>query len=170
MPGPPVGSGQTVGPNQLSGPVDDPVIPWWCQDLLPEQAGHPTAGLYLPDHDREFLVETRPAGGPPGTILLRGRDTNPLVKQAADHFRLWIDPQANHLSIRTELRVQDSRDITKVAFIDTHVLESVAKSPKGEWYPTRTRQVGHNGQHEVVRSFSIDFEAEIPDELFRPLK
>jgi hypothetical protein len=171
MPAPPIGPGQTVGPNQLSGPVEDPVvIPWWCQDLLPEQTGHPTAGLYLPDQDREFLVETRPGEGPPDTILLRGRDTNPLVKHAADHFRLWIDPRANHLAMRTELRVHDAADITKVAFIDTHIIESVARSPKGHAYPTRTRLISHNGQHEVALRFSMDFEAPIPDELFRPLK
>ena len=69
--------GQTVGPNPLMGSGDDPVLPYWCQDLLPEQAGHPTAGIGEPDHDREFLVEPKPSDGPPGTILLRGRDTDP---------------------------------------------------------------------------------------------
>jgi hypothetical protein len=166
MPVPPVGSGQTVGPNPLSSPSDDPVLPFWCQDQLPEQAGHPTAGIYQPDNDREFLVEPEPSGGPPGTILLRGRDTNPVAVGTPDHFRLWVDLQANYLSRKTEIRVADSSDTAKVAWIETHLLEAVAKSPKGCWYPTRSRQIAYNGKHEVVRSFSLDFEAHIPDDLF----
>jgi hypothetical protein len=163
------GSGQVVGPNQLMAPADDPVLPFWCQDLLPEQTGHPTAGVGQPDHDREFLVESKPESGPPGTILLRGRDPNPLIKQTADHFRLWIDP-ASFLAMRTEIRVSEAGDLTKIAFIDTHVLESVAKSPKGHAYPTRSRQVAYNGKRESVMTFTVDFDAQIPDELFRPLK
>jgi hypothetical protein len=170
MPVPQVGSGKTVGPNQLSGPADDPVLPFWCQDLLPEQAGHPTAGIYQPDHDREFLVEHQPGDGPPGTIVLRGRDTNAQVAGAPDHFRLWLDPKANYLSMRTELRVSDQKDVAKVAFIDTHILESVARSPKGYWYPTRSRQIAFSGKHEVVRNFSMDFASQVPDELFQPLQ
>lgn len=170
MPAPPIGPGQVIGPNQLSGPGDDPVLPFWCQDLLPEQAGHPTAGVGEPDHDREFLVESKPGDGPPGTILLRGRDPNARAAGAPDHFRIWLDPEANYLSMRTEIRVSEANDPTKVAFIDTHVLEAVARSPKGHWYPTRSRQVAHHGKHEQVRSYSVDFAAQIPDDLFRPLK
>jgi hypothetical protein len=170
VPGKPTGLGQTVGPNPLPGPGDDPVLPFWCQELLPEQAGHPSAGIGQPDHDRQFLVEPRPSVGPPGTILLRGRDPNSWAAGAPDHFRLWVDPDANYLSKRTELRVAEPSDITKVAYIDTHILEGIAKSPKGYWYPTRTRQIAHNGQHEVVRTFSLDFEAKVPDELFLPPK
>jgi hypothetical protein len=169
-PGTPTDLGQTVGPNQLSGPGDDPILPFWCQELLPEQAGHPTAGLDQPDHDREFLVESKPGGGPPGTILLRGRDTSPREAGVPDHFRLWVDPAANDLAMRAELRVADASDKTKVAFIATRLLEASATSPKGHRYPTRTRELTHNGQHEVARRFSLDFEAQIPDELFRPLK
>jgi hypothetical protein len=46
----------------------------------------------------------------------------------------------------------------------------VGKSPKGHRYPTRTRQTTDDGRYEVVRTFSLDFEAPVPDELFQPLK
>jgi hypothetical protein len=92
------------------------------------------------------------------------------VAGAPDHFRLWLDPKANYLSMRSELRVSDQKDVAKVAFIDTHILESVARSPKGYWYPTRSRQIAFSGKHEVVRNFSMDFASQVPDELFQPLK
>ncbi len=162
--------GQTVGPNQLMGPVDDPVLPSWCQALLPEQVGHMNEAIGQPDNDRVFLVEPKPKDGPPGTILFRGRDITPRAVGVPDHFRLWVDPSANYLSMRSEFRVGEPADPTKVAWIDTHILEALAKSPKGYAYPTRARQITHNGQHEVVRTFFVDFNAQLPDELFQPLK
>lgn len=162
--------GQTVGPNQLMGPVDDPVLPFWCQALLPEQAGHLNEGIDQPDNDRAFLVEPKPKDGPPGTILFRCRETNPHAVGVPDHFRLWVHPTANYLSVRAEIRVGEPADPTKVAWIDTHILEALAKSPKGHAYPTRARQITHNGRHEVVRTFFVDFDAQLPDGLFQPLK
>jgi hypothetical protein len=161
--------GQTVGPNTLMAPADDPVIPFWCQNVLPEQAGHPTMGIGEPDHNRAFLVEPQPGSGPPGTILLRGRDTSSVAPERPDWFRLWIDPVASDLVRRTEIRVSVPKDLTRVAFIDTHVAESAAQSPTGRWYPSRTRHSAHNGEHEIVRRFFIDFEAMVPDALFEPL-
>ncbi|HEX8203816.1 MAG TPA: hypothetical protein VF590_25290, partial [Isosphaeraceae bacterium] len=169
-PGTPNRSGQTVGPNALMGPRHDPVLPFWVQDLLPEQAGHPTAGIGEPGPDREFLVGPDPGDGPLGTILLRGRDPGPRAGASPDHFRLWVDPGADYLAMRAEIRVSDPSDIAKVAFIDTHLVEAVGESPRGHRYPTRTRQVTSDGRHEVVRTFSLDFEAQLPDELFRPLE
>jgi hypothetical protein len=169
-PGAPTSFGQSVGPNQLSGPADDPVLPFWCQDVLPEQAGHPSAGIGEPDHNREFLVDAKPSSGPQGTILLRGRDTKPVAAETPDHFRLWLDPQANYLALKWELRVAEPSHHEKFAFIASYILEAVGKSPEGFSYPTRSRQVTHNGQHEVVRKFFIDFQAQVPEELFEPLK
>jgi hypothetical protein len=169
-PGRPTASGQTVGPNQLLGPGADPVLPFWCQDLLPDQASHPTAGIGEPDRDREFLVDPKPTGGPAGTILLRGRDTNARAAGAPDHFRLWVDPEGNYLAMRMELRVGVAGDPAKVAYITTQVLEAVDTSPKGHRYPTRTRQSTSDGKHEVIRTFSVDFGAPVPDELFQPVK
>jgi hypothetical protein len=162
--------GQTVGPNQLMGPGDDPVLPFWCQALLPEQVGHLNEAIGRPDNDREFLVEPEPKDGPPGAIRFRGRDTNPRAVGVPDHFRFWVDPTTNYLSMRAEIRVGEPADPTKVAWIDTHILEALARSPKGYAYPTRARQITHNGQHEVVRTFFVDFDAQLPDELFQPLK
>jgi hypothetical protein len=162
--------GQTVGPNALMGPAEDPVLPFWCQALLPEQVGHLNEAIDQPDDDRELLVEPKPKDGPAGTILFRGRDTNSRAVGLPDHFRLWVDPTANYLSMRAEIRVGEPGDRMKVAWIDTHILEALAKSPKGYAYPTRARQVTHDDQREVVRTFFVDFDAPLPDELFQPLK
>jgi hypothetical protein len=161
--------GQTVGPNQLMGPIDDPILPFWCQALFPEQAGHLNEAIGQPDSDREFLVESNPKEGPTGTILFRCADTKPTAVGAPDHFRLWVDPTANYLSMRAEIRVGEAGDPSKVAWIDTHIVEALEKSPKGFAYPTRTRQVTHNGQREVVRTFFVDFDGRLPDELFQPI-
>ena len=160
-PGKPNGFGQTIGPNPLLGPADDPVLPFWCQDVLPEQAGHPTAGVDQPDNQREFLVEPKASGGPPGTILLRGRDTNPFAVGDPDYFRLWVDPEANYISMRTEIRVHEPsanrrrEESRKVAWIGVHTLEAVDKSPKGIAYPTphaadRLRRQARDGP-EILR-------------------
>lgn len=169
-PGEPNAMGQTVGPNALLGAAEDPIIPFWCQDVLPEQTGHPSGGVGEPDHDREFLVDAKPSDGPPGTILFHARDTKPKVEGMPDPFRLWVDPKAGYLSMRTEIRVHEPKNLSKVAFIDTHVVEDVAKSPKGSVYPTRTRHVAYNGEHVFVRRFFVDFQAKISDDLFKPLK
>ncbi|MBI3866172.1 MAG: hypothetical protein HY290_30195, partial [Planctomycetia bacterium] len=169
-PGKPNAIGQTVGPNQFLGQADDPVLPFWCQDLLPEYAGHPSAGLWEPAGDREFLVDAKASGGPPETILFRGRDPISPAGMIADHFRSWLDPAADHLSMRTEIRIHDRNDITKVAYIDSHVVEAREKSPQGRWYPLQVRHIAHNGQHELVRKFFVDFEAKLADELFQPLE
>lgn len=174
MPVPQVGkresTGQTVGPNALMGPADDPIIPFWCQELLPEQVGHPTAGIWEPDSDREFLVEKKPTDGPPGTILFRGRDVSPTAAGKPDHFRVWLDPDASYVAMRHEMRLSEPKQPDKVAWVAKRVVESVAKSPKGHWYPTKTRWTGYKGEHEIVRSLFVDFDAKVPDALFEPMK
>jgi hypothetical protein len=123
-----------------------------------------------PDNDREFVVELAPKEGPKGTIPFRGRDTNPRAAGLPDHFRLWVDLAAHYLTMRSEIRIGVPRNPAKVAWIDTHILEALAKSPKGRAYPARARQITDNGQHEVVRTYFVDFEAEFLDQLFEPLK
>jgi hypothetical protein len=164
------GVGQTVGPNQLMGPADDPILPFWCQALLCEQVSHLTEGVGEPDNDREFLVDAAPNDGPPGTVLFHGRDASPRGERAPDFFRFWLDPKRDYVSLRTEIRIGTPRDVTKVAWIDTHILEALRTSPQGHTYATRTRQITNDGQHEVARTFFVDFETELPDALFEPLK
>ena len=72
--------------------------------------------------------------------------------------------------MRAEIRVSEATDHAKVAYIGTRIVESVGKSPRGRHYPTRTRQLSHNGAHEVVCTFAVDFGAQVPDALFQPLK
>jgi hypothetical protein len=50
------------------------------------------------------------------------------------------------------------------------ILEALDRSPKGQAYPTRTRQTDDDGKHDVVRTFFVDFQAPVAEELFLPLK
>ena len=56
---------------QTINPSDDPFMPW--PHLFPEHASHPA--VWQPTDDRDFALDPKPADGPPGTILLRVRDT-----------------------------------------------------------------------------------------------
>ena len=64
--------------------------------------------------------------------------------------------------------IRDSH--SKVAFVDTHIIEAFEKSPKGRWYPTKVRHLTTDGRHEVVRTLYLDFEVVAPDGSFEPLR
>jgi hypothetical protein len=178
-PGMPNPADQLSGPSQLSRPGDDDLFfLYWAPDVLPEQAGYPPAPIQLrmlPETYRELFVETKATGGPPATILLRGRNTNPISVGNPDSFRLWVDPEANYLAMRSETRVDEAPEHIrslgppKVAFIGVHIVEAVEKSPTGHPYPTRSREITENGRHEVVRKYFVDFEAQAEDRLFEPM-
>ena len=58
----------------------------------------------------------------------------------------------------------------KIAFVDTMVMEGLARSPSGYWYPTRIRRRTSNLNTEQVWTYHLDFEAVMPDEMFQPMK
>jgi hypothetical protein len=165
-PGTPIPQPSKVGPSKVSGPADDPAMSW--PRLLPERIGHPT--VWPSDRDREFQLDRQPSHGPRGTILLKLHDTGPQHPEYPDMLRLWIKPEENSLALRTETRVHTAADSTKIAFMMTEALESTARSPKGYWYPTRLRETTSDGVHERVVTYYLDFEAALPDELFRPVE
>ena len=58
----------------------------------------------------------------------------------------------------------------KLAYTDTKVIESVARSPGGHWYPTRVVRKTSNSEVQQVSRYLLEFDAALPDELFKPLK
>ena len=150
---------------QAVGPSDDPLMPW--PDYFPEYLSHPQ--VYQPTDQRDFLLDSKPADGPPGAVLLRVRGT----RAAAGHpdlYRLWLDPAKRYLVVRSETSVPGPGDEKKVAYVDMREMEWVEHSASGSWYPSRVRRKTSDSDGEQVWTYHLDFEAEIPDELFRPVK
>ncbi len=150
------------------------MMPW--PQLLPEQIGHPDVSL--PDNEREFLIDPKPDDGPPSTVRLRVRNALSSDPDRPDLYRLWVDPEKNHLAIKAESSVFDSSTPrkgsliqSKIAYIDTKTLTDFARSPSGFWYPTRVLRVtSANNKYEQVTRFVLDFHAQIPDAIFEPVK
>jgi hypothetical protein len=168
---------ESVSTQYAYGTSDDPPVPW--PHLMPEQIGHTNVGA--PDPNWEFFVDLKPDDGPPNTVRLRVRDTLVDDPKQPDVHRLWIDPGKNHLVLRGESTVFEpvlprprraswpSRP-TKPAYFETRVLESLARSPNGFWYPDRVlRKISNNKADQVIR-FVLDFGSSIPDELFLPTR
>jgi hypothetical protein len=154
---------QSVTSQPVTGAADDPMMPW--PHLMPEQLGHPS--VYVPDSDREFLLDPKPGDGPPNTVRLRVRNSRSKDPQRPDLYRLWIDLEKNYLSLKSETSVFERGDMEgKIAFVDTYTIADLARSPSGFWYPTRVLRKTSNFKGEQVTRFALDFQTAIPDSLF----
>jgi hypothetical protein len=153
---------------QAINPSDDPFMPW--PHLFAEHAGHPA--VWQPNDEREFLLEPKPTDGPPQTIRLRVRDTRFPAQERPDLYKLWLDPRQDYLALRAESSVFESLTTKppKIAFVDTSVIESIARSPLGHWYPTRVLRKTSDSKSEQIKRYLLEFDVPIPDDLFRPLK
>jgi hypothetical protein len=145
---------------------DEPLMPW--PDKFPEHISH--TNVWQPSHDRDFLLEPKPDDGPPGTIRLRVRDTHFPDPAHPDLYKLWVDPAAGFIALRSETCVLESTNPPKIAFIDTMLMENLARSPAGFWYPTQVRRKTSQFDSEQVWKYFLDFETPIPDDLFQPLR
>jgi len=154
---------KSVTSQPVTGAADDPMMPW--PHMMPEQLGHPR--VFEPDSDREFLLDPKPGDGPPNTVRLRVRNARSKDPQRPDLYRLWVDPEKNYLSLKSETSVFERGGIqAKIAFVDTQTLTDFARSPSGFWYPTRVVRKTSNFEGEQFTRFALDFQAAIPDSLF----
>ena len=131
--------------------------------LTPEYAGRPPLGL--PNQHIEAIVEPDPGDGPEGTVLLRVRhkshgnsSSNPDASRrpVSPGGRLyWIDPAREYLVMRWDMQGS------------SYIVEAVAQSPKGHWYPTRIRRTSSDPSVvDTFTDFYVEFDVEIPDALF----
>ena len=165
---------ESVTAQPVYGSSDDPMMS--SPHLLPEQIGHPDASL--PDSEREFLIDAKPNDGPPNTVRLRVRNAQSSDPNRPDLYRLWVDTEKNYLAIKAESSVFDptsprkgSLIQSKIAYIDTKTVTDFGRSPSGFWYPTRVvRVTSNNDKYEQVTRFVLDFQAQIPDAIFEPVK
>ena len=149
----------------ISNSPDDPLMPW--PHLMPEHQSHPN--VYLPMPDREFALDAQPSDGPPGTVRVIVR--NPRAAPGTpDLYRLWLDPTKNCVAMRAETAVFSGGGAPqKVEFVETQIIKDLDRSPSGFWYPTRVVRTTTQFPAEQVTRFLLDFRAEIPDSLFRPV-
>jgi hypothetical protein len=150
---------------QAINPSDDPFMPW--PHVFPEHVSHPN--VWQPTDDRTFELDPKPADGPPGTTRLRVLDKKLAAADQPDRYKLWINPEQNSVVLRAETAVFESTNPPKLAYIDTEIVEALARSPSGRWYPTRVLRTTSNFPGKQVRKYFLDFDAPIPDDLFRPL-
>ena len=146
--------------------ADDFLVPW--PDFFIEYLSHPEVGP--PVHGRDFLLDLKPDDGPPGTIRLRVRDIRYPNPDDPDLYKLWIDPAAGYVVLRSETSLFTSIKPRKIGYIETKVSEQLAQSPSGCWYPTQVRRTTLDSNVEQIWKYHLDFDAPLPDELFRPLE
>ena len=109
----------TLSMTQAISPSDDPFMPW--PHLFVEHLSHPN--VWPPTPEREFILDAKPADGPPGTIRLRVRDTRFADPSRPDLHKLWISPAQGYMSLRTETSVFETLNPPKIAFVDTMIME-----------------------------------------------
>jgi hypothetical protein len=145
---------------------DDPFMPW--PDMFPEHIGHPN--VWQPTPEREFLLERKSTDGPPDTIRLRVRDTRSSQPGSPEFYKLWLSPAQSYIAVRSETTVFNPGNPPKVAYVDTRTLEGLARCPNGSWYATRVRRITSDLNTEQVWTFHVNFEVQMPDEMFQALK
>ncbi|QEH35772.1 hypothetical protein OJF2_43290 [Aquisphaera giovannonii] len=165
-----MGDGQpprvSLNMSQAINASDDPFMPW--PDSFPEHLSHPN--VWLPTEERTFSVEPKPDDGPAGTIRVRVSDIRFPGPARPDLYKIWVDPAKGYVAMKVETAILESLNPPKVAYIDAHVVEDLARAPGGAWYPTRVRRLTSNPKSEQASRFDLDFRTPIPDDLFRPLK
>jgi len=126
-----------------------------CWSLRPDMIARPPMGgsaAHL-----EIRIDQNPKTGPEGTILYE------LIRTNSDSVsRSWIDPNQGYLVVQFEMGTDEQWNRQTI-------VEKAAQSPSGFWYPVRLRSFWHGSDgklHEDVTNCYVDFEAEIPDELF----
>lgn len=137
---------------------------------MPELFGYPTT-LQPASDIFTAEVDSRPVEGPTDSILVKYAAT-PVLQQGGvfRDCRYWLDPAKGYVARQYTLADSGVRD-------ETYVMEEFAQSPRGIWYPTVVRRKdaveverdGRKVKEDQVWRFYVDFAADIPDELFRPV-
>ena len=117
-----------------------------------------------------FRADTRPAelDKLPMTLVDIISTSNVSPKTITPE-RYWLDPQRGNLMVRKEQFLASKPDEPAGA---SEVL-SAARTPQGLWYPTAVRLIGNtvsledNTRSDTYVRYYLEFDADIPDELFQ---
>jgi len=132
---------------------------------------------FNPPNDRtEEVVNTKPSGGPPNTILVTSRLVDMRGHDPARTLaftRFWLDPLRGYAVVREDsLRADPAmKPPTEEGF--QALMDQWEQTPNGVWYPTR---VGSGSIKDLKEKratwyhFFLDFPPDMPDDLFKPSK
>jgi hypothetical protein len=144
------------------------------QSLLPERRGYPH--ISTSSETMTFELEKAPKAGPSGAVLLTFRSTAPKGRPTSGYVaQYWIDPAKSHLAVRQVWTWMDPETGKPKRPGDVWVVDGAAQAPNGIWYPTVVRRKGTVDQDgkgtfvDEIWTYSVDFQAEIPDDMFRPV-
>jgi len=144
------------------------------QWMVPERQGYP----HLSGSSETMTVELEkaPKTGPNNTVLLTFRSTAPKGLPSSGYVAQdWIDPAKSYLRVRGEFSHRDPETGKPQRHGEVWIVDSAAQAPNGIWYPTAVRRKGTVDQDgkgtfvDEIWTYSVDFQAEIPDDMFRPV-
>ncbi|HWB08075.1 MAG TPA: hypothetical protein VG826_02435 [Pirellulales bacterium] len=144
-------------------------------DSMAEMSGYPVS---LEDKKHLFTatLETQPNDGPADSLLVHYQATGAVKDESTFRdLRYWVDPGKGDVTLQE--RLAGARDPDGSTTTVTRTSEEFERSPRGIWYPTLVRETvvrdppGAPSQEseERVTRFFLDFEADVPDELFQPV-
>jgi hypothetical protein len=151
---------------------------WSCQDAMhamPASWSYPLT--FNPPNDRtEETVNLKPSEGPPNTILVTSRLVDWRGRDPANTFsceRFWLDPMRGYAVVREDVLFADPAVKPPTDRDQHNLMDQWEQTPSGIWYPTRVGtgpllkglKTGATWYH-----FFLDFQADMPDELFKPAK
>jgi len=134
---------------------------------MPECLGYPTL-LGEGNASYAMTVDTRPAHGPPGCVLIESLGVT-SGRDATTGERVWVDPTRGYLVLRRETITGAADDPGVSSALE---VTDMAQSPSGRWYPTRLHVIGAAVQRETGEkrdyyvNYYLDFDAAFPVGLF----
>lgn len=143
------------------------------RNRFPELYAYPVT-LNAPSNLFTVEIDSRPAGGPSDAFLVKYLAAPELKTEGVFRdCRYWVDPGKGYVTRRFVLAGSKQDGVSQS---DAYSMEDLERSPRGIWYPTLVRRKvtqdpppEGNWTDETVHRFFLDFEAEIPDDLFRPV-
>lgn len=135
-------------------------------------AGRPPLGIGRQDIAGSIASEIE--GGPDGCVLLEIRRSGrvPEATRTTDDgtspFRrggFWIRPDRDFLVMQDDSMFGNEQS-------HRFVLDELARSPQGHWYPLKARaeikSAGGKGTRTEHYTYHVDFAVKLPEELFDP--
>jgi hypothetical protein len=119
-------------------------------------------------------LDPNPSDSPTGTLLLKyqNQSTDPNVIKSC---RYWVDPARSYITLRYELgKAVEAKAGPDAEWPDTYMMEELAQTPSGIWYAAVVRRLcpgkvtSPDKRVTMVWRFFVDFNADMPDTLFKP--
>jgi hypothetical protein len=116
---------------------------------------------------RSFSFDPVPDDGPEGSVrVVINREEDEVAPERA---RYWCDPEHGFCVAKSvEPVIRKDRAKREIAYINTERFEDFAQSPRGHWYPRRSRRTTTQSEIVQIREYYLDFDVSLDDSLFTP--